>query len=75
MSHSAADLAGEVEGEAVGVVQLEGHLGGQLRARVAGPAQGLLEDAHALVQGVPEARLLVAATTRSISARAATSCG
>ena len=53
------DLAREVEREAVGVVQLEGDLGGELRARVAGTAQRLLEDAHALVERAPEAHLLL----------------
>ena len=53
------DLAREVEREAVGVVQLEGDLGGQLRAGVAGAAQRLLEDAHALVERAPEAHLLL----------------
>ena len=53
------DLAREVEREAVGVVQLEGDLGRQLGAGVAGAAQGLLEDAHALVERAAEAHLLL----------------
>ena len=58
------DLAGEVERKAVGVVQLEGDLGRQLGARVARPAQGLVEDAHALGQRAREARLLFADDAR-----------
>ena len=51
-------LTREVEGKAVGVVQLEGDLGRQLRAGVASAAQRLLQDAHALVQGAAEAHFL-----------------
>ncbi len=53
------DLACKVEGEAVGVVQLEGHLGRKLGARVAPRPQSFVEDAHALLQGAPEALLFV----------------
>ena len=63
------DLAGEVEGEAVGVVELEGDLGRQLRAGVAGAPQRLVEDAHALLQGVTEADLLLADHAHDLGAR------
>ena len=53
------DLAREVEREAVGVVELEGDRGGQLGPRVASAAQGLVEDAHALLERAAEAHLLV----------------
>ena len=53
------DLAGQVERKAVGVVELEGDLGRQLGAGIAGAAQSLVEDAHPLGKGVREARLLL----------------
>ena len=53
------DLAREVEREPVGVVELEGDLRGELGPGVAGAAQGLLEDAHALVEGAAEPHLLL----------------
>ena len=54
------DLAREVEREAVGVVELEGHFGRKLGAGVAGSPQRLLEDAHALLERATEADLLIA---------------
>lgn len=43
------DLTGEVEGEAIGVVQLKRHLGRQVAGGTPCPAQRLLQDAHPLL--------------------------
>jgi hypothetical protein len=53
------DLSCQVEGEAVGVVQLEGDLGRQFLTGIARAAQRLVEDTHALLEGAREARLLL----------------
>ncbi len=53
------DLPREVEGESIGVVQLERDFRGQFRAGVAGTPERLVEDTHPLLQRVAEARLFL----------------